>query len=301
MIAYSLFFSVLLTLPVEIPHVVVTLKPIHALVSGVMTDVGKPDLLLSGSESPHTYNMKPSQVQQIQQADLLVWIGNGVETFLQKSLSVLEDKKQLRLDKIEGLRLLKVRKGDSWQTHQHSAHHHARVEEIDPHIWLDPDNAQVIVDAVAQTLSQLDEPHATVYKHNATQLIERIKAFDQQLIQQLKPYQAKPFLVFHDAYHYFEQHYGLTAVGTVTLSPGHTPSVKRIQELRTQIKTQGIICVFSEPQFTPRLIATLLEDTLARHGELDPLGATLEAGTDAYFKLLQNLADAFAECFLPKN
>lgn len=299
MIAYSLFFSILLTLPIEVPHVVVTLKPIHALVSGVMTDVGKPDLLLSGGESPHTYNMKPSQVRQIQQADLLIWVGGGMETFLQKSLSVLEEKKQLRLDKIEGLHLLKIRKGDSWDAHQH--HHSARIEEIDSHIWLDPDNAQVIVNAVAQTLSQLDEPHATVYKRNATQLIERIKAFDQQLIQQLKPYQAKPFLVFHDAYHYFEQHYGLTAVGTVTLSSEHTSSAKRIYELRTQIKTQGIICVFSEPQFTPRLIATLLEDTLARHGELDPLGAPLEAGTDAYFKLLQNLADAFAECFLPKN
>lgn len=303
MITLSLLVNILLASQINhTPQVMVTIKPIHALVSGVMTDIGKPELLLAGGESPHTYNMKPSQVRQLHQVDLLIWVGSNVETFLQKTLTSLEEKKQFRLDKVSGLHLLKTRKGGRWLAHHHhSSHNDMQTREIDPHIWLDPNNAKVIVNAVAYTLSQMDAQNATHYEQNALRLIQRIEELDQRLTRQLTPLKAMPFLVFHDAYQYFEYHYGLTAVGTVTLASEQLPGAKRLHELRTQIQTQGVKCVFSEPQFTSHLITTLLEDTSAYHGELDPIGSTLKAGTEAYFMLLQNLADNFELCLLPKD
>lgn len=293
----------------QAPQVVVSLKPIHALVSGIMADVGTPTLLLQGGESPHTYTMKPSQAKILHEADLIVWVGAGIEKFLEKPLTTLPNQtRHLRLIDLKGLTLLKARHGGVWETHLHldsDSHEHEDEPDdpqttVDPHLWLSPLNATVMVKAIAEILSQKDPSHADRYTKNASRMTQQLDQLDQELTGQLAPVTQRPFLVFHDAYQYFENRYGLTAAGSVTLSPDQSPSVKRVSELRTKIKELQVYCVFSEPQFEPALVNTLMEDTTARRGTLDPLGAELQAGEAAYFTLLRNLANSFRDCLLAK-
>ncbi len=260
-------------------QVVVTIKPIHALVSGVMDGVGTPLLLLKGGESPHHYTLRPSQVRQLHAASLIVWVGPTVETFLEKTLLTL-NQPLLRLIDLPDLSLLK-----SGETHHHD-------HEIDPHIWLDPINAIKIVQAIAQDLSQTDVNNAARYKANATRLIKRLEQLDQSLKEQLAPIKNIPYIVFHDAYQYFEHRYGLNAVGVISLTPETRPSVKHVYELRERLKRQNVRCVFTEPQFDSSLVDSLIENTTARRGILDPLGA------DNYFTLLNNLAKSLNQCLL---
>jgi zinc transport system substrate-binding protein len=280
------------------PQIVVTIKPIHALVSGIMEGVSKPDLLLSGGESPHNYSLQPSQIRKLHAATLVIWVGPTVESFLEKTLTTLSDKTQiLRLIDVSGLTLLKVREGKAWETETHHHDHGDHSDfEIDPHIWLSPHNAKILVQAMAQTLKNMDANNAAHYTTNATRLISKLEQLDKTLTQQLTPIKKLPYLVFHDAYQYFEHRYGLTAVGSITLSPEIRPSVKRLHQLRARLKNQQIRCVFSEPQFESALVTTLIENTSAQRGILDPLGTGLVAGTESYFTLLHNLAHSLKQC-----
>ncbi len=286
----------------EALQVVTTIKPIHALVSGVMDGVGTPYLLLHGGESPHTYNLLPSQVKRLHRATVVIWVGPTAESFLKKTLTTLSAH-IVRLIDAPGLNLLKVREGKAWETHHHEEdhdeedHHEEDHEfEINSHIWLDPDNAKVIVQTIAHTLSEIDANNAARYTANATRLLERIDLVDQIFRKYLAPVKTVPFLVFHDAYQYFEHHYGLTAVGAITLSPESPPGAKRLAQLRARLKTQQVRCVFSEPQFESALVTTLIEGTTVRRGVLDPLGVDLAAKTDSYFVLLGHLTFSLRQC-----
>ena len=281
----------------SVPQVVVTIKPIHALVSGVMEGVGTPYLLLSGGESPHHYSLHPSQMRQLHAATLVIWVGPIMETFLDKTITTLSHKTQIvRLIEIPHLTLLKVREGQVWETHHHTESH-TNDFEIDPHIWLSPDNAKILVQTIAQTLIQIDANNATHYATNATHLVERLEQLDHSLNQQLTLFNKIPYLVFHDAYQYFEHHYRLNTKGAIRVSPEIQMSVKRLHQLRTRLKQQQIRCVFSEPQFESALVGTLIESTSIQRGILDPLGTELQAGTESYFTLLRNLASSLQHCF----
>jgi zinc transport system substrate-binding protein len=256
-------------------------------------------------------------VRQLQHADLVVWIGPQLEGFLQKTLQGLpESVQRMSLLTLPHLNTLAVRRGGVWEADAHhesgtteTHHHHAHDEDedqhtdkaashsIDPHIWLDPENAQVIIQAIAAQLSQLDPDNAAIYQANAERATADISALDQALKTQLAPIQAQPFIVFHDAYHYFEQHYQLNAVGAISLSPEQQPSAQRLEEIRDRIKTAHVRCVFREPQFQPSLVTVVLENTPAQQGVLDPLGMTLtETGAALYRALLQHLADNLVAC-----
>ena len=301
-----LWISTLLTViacadqSLEQPQVVVTIKPIHALVSGVMKGVGTPHLLLQGGESPHSYSLRPSQIPKIHHATLVVWVGPTVETFLEKPMVALgHNTPLLRLLDLQDLTILERREGDEWEKHLHSDFHQShQVFDIDPHIWLDPHNAKIIVQAVTQRLRVIDTPHAERYTANATRLIHQLDQLDQTLKHQLASLKELPYLVFHDAYHYFEHRYGLKAVGTISLSPEIHPSAKWLHQLRVSLKKQQIRCIFSEPQFESALIATLIEGTSVQRGILDPLGAKLKAGPQTYFTLLHDLAQSLNQCLL---
>lgn len=290
-----------------VPQVMVTIKPIHSLVAGVMQNVGTPQLLLTGGESPHTYNLRPSQMQQLTDSALIIWVGPGVETFLVKSLGNFEATKILQLTEVMQTQLLRVREGGSWEKHLHDhedveqdEHHDHDTEAhdlmFDQHIWLNPQHAKSIVIAVATKLSDIDPANATHYQENAKLLQARLDQLDTDLQQKLHANRQIPYLVFHDAYQYLEQHYGLTAVGSITLSPENSPSAKRIQQLRNLMKKLQVRCVFSEPQFEPKIVNTLLEGSTIARGVLDPIGATLTAGTEAYFELMRTLADNLNVC-----
>jgi zinc transport system substrate-binding protein len=278
----------------------VTIKPIHALVSGIMEGVGIPDLLLSGGESPHSYSLRPSQIRKLRQANLVIWVSPTVETFLEKLITTLDEKNQiLRLIDLPRLKLLKIRKGKDWESNHYHHHHHELPNNkfaIDPHIWLNPENAKIIVQAIAQTLSKIDPNNTTHYKTNAANLITRLEQLDNNLKQQLDSVKTQQFLVFHDAYQYFEQKYELKVAGAINLSPETRPSVRRLYQLRRRLKKQQIRCVFSEPQFQSALIATVIEGSSVQRGILDPLGADLVVGVEAYFSLLNNMAKSLKQC-----
>jgi len=294
------------------PKVVVSLKPIHSLVAGVMAGVGEPTLLLRGSASPHSYSLRPSDARALNAADLVFWVGDGLETFLERPLRALaDDAKVVALATLPGVELLESRAGGTWETHDEDAHEseasHGGHENDDEahahgpghynlHIWLDPDNAIAIVEVAVTALSEVDPGRAASYAKNGAALIGRLTALDRQTRADLAPVKDRPFIVFHDAYPYFETHYDLNAVGAITVNPERAPGAQRISEIRGKIMALEAACVFSEPQFAPSLLDTVVEGTSARQGILDPLGAAHPAGPEAYFSLMRGLAGSLKKC-----
>lgn len=290
-----------------VPEVVVSIKPLHSLVAGVMQGVGKPELLVKGGGSPHGYVLRPSEAQVLSRAQLVVWVGPELESFLEKPLATLGHKaQQLELSEKLKASLLPLREGGSWEAHSHhhaagdddhdaEVHHEHEHGEFNPHLWLDPAMAKRIVTLTADALSQIDPARRDRYQDNAKQMIERLERLDLRLKKQLAPVKDTPYIVFHDAYQYFESAYGLNAVGSLTIDPERKPGVKRIKEIRAKINSLNARCVFSEPQFQSRLVATVIEGTKTRTGILDPLGADIPEGVDAYFQLMTRLGDNLYE------
>jgi zinc transport system substrate-binding protein len=283
----------------SVPAVVVSIKPLHSLVAGVMEGVATPLLLVKGGGSPHGYVLRPSEARALAKAQLIVWVGEELESFLQKPLATFgQDDHQLKLSEQLQKSLLVKRQGGSWEghTHQHSDENEAaglKIQHQNPdlHLWLDPSLAKQIVILTDKRLSEIDPAHRSQYNSNTTALIKKLDQLDQKLRKQLTPVKDIPYIVFHAAYQYFESAYGLNAVGSITIDPERRPGAKRIREIRQKIKQLGARCVFSEPQFKSRLIATVIEGTKAKTGTLDPLGADLPAGTEAYFQLMTRLGD----------
>ena len=279
------------------PDVVVSIKPIHSLVAGVMAEVGEPTLLLSGATSPHDYSLRPSDARRLDAADVVFWVGAGLETFLIKPLDALAgDASVVALSGADGVELLPTRAGGLWEEHRHGEHAEDEHAPSDMHLWLDPYNAQAIVGAIASALAAVDAENAATYDANSRALQGRLAALDEELRDEIAPVAARPFVVFHDAYGYFAQRYGLNEVGSITIDPQRRPGAQRLTEMRARLQALGAACVFAEPQFEPALVDTVIEGSAARKGVLDPLGATLAAGPQQYFQLLQGLAAALRSC-----
>jgi zinc transport system substrate-binding protein len=295
------------------PRVVVTVKPLHSLVAGVMAGVGEPALIIRGAGSPHTYSLKPSEARLLEGAQVIFWIGESLETFMEKPLAALGSKARvIEVMQLPGISLLTGREGGAWEGHGdhdaagagrdaretpgHSGEHGHATH--DGHLWLDPANARIIAREAAVVLGQLDPGNRERYAANAAVLVARIDALDAGLKTTLAPVRDIPFVVFHDAYQYFENSYAVRAVGSITVSAERKPGARRGTEIRDTIKRLGARCVFSEPQFSPAILDTILEGTDTRTGTLDPLGAGLPAGPEAYFTLMNALGTALAECLL---
>lgn len=284
------------------PRVAVSIKPLHALVAGVMEGVGAPDLVLHGAGSPHTYSLRPSEARLLERAEVIFWVGGTLESFLERPLGALAAKARVvAVLRAPGVVALPARRGGDWGDQEgHAghgeAHHGADADAIDGHLWLDPANAKAVARAAAEALGQADPDNRGRYLLNADRLAARIDALDAELAALLAPTSGVPYVVFHDAYQYFERRYELRAVGSVAVSPERAPGARRVREIREKIRGLGARCVFGEPQFPPPLLATLTEGTGARTGELDPLGAALVPGPDAWFALMRALAASLAEC-----
>lgn len=296
-----LFFVFLLTCSLPLaaaPRVVVSIAPIHSLVVGVMDRVAEPQLLIPPGASPHAYSLKPSDARALADAQLVVWVGENLEPMLEKPLASLAGSAQaIELAGVEGMQLLNNREGGIWGEEHHDeedeGHGHG---EVDMHLWLSPANARRIVAVTADALSQLDPENAAQYGDNATAMQQRIEVLETRLRKQLAPFDDHPYIVFHDAYHYFEAAFGLNPAGAISVSPDLPPGAKRISEIRQTITQRKAACVFSEPQFQPRIVKVVLEGSGARHGVLDPLGAQLPVGKDQWFDLMQGLADSLNAC-----
>ena len=277
------------------PKVVASIKPVHALVAAVMAGVGEPELLLTGAASAHTYALRPSDAKKLDDAAVVFWVGPAFETFLEKPLSTVGRKaKAVDLINAPNVHRLAARKGGLWEPHE--GHDAAKAEETDGHIWLDPENAKAMVIKITFTLLQFDINNSERYQQNALNYIANIDAVDRQLKAALAPVRDKPFIVFHDAYQYFERHYGLAGVGAITVTPERAPGAARVAAIRKKISDNGAKCVFAEPQFEPKLVGTLTEGTKVRTGTLDPEGSALKAGPTLYLELMVNVTNGLTSC-----
>ena len=284
-------------------EVVASIKPIHALVAGVMGEAGEPRLMITGTASPHTYQMRPSDAAELSAADLIVWVGENMETFLDRPIAVLGSGAEVvTLHESAGLELLPSREGGLWHDEarelhvdEHDGHGHDHGE-FDMHIWLDPGNARRIVDVVANALVRIDPGRADIWRANAETMRTRIDGLESSLHERLAPVRERAFIVFHDGYGYFEHAFELNGKGAVAVDPARPPGARRIAELRGALAEHDVRCVFTEPQFEPNLVQTVIEGTGVRTAALDPLGVDVEPGADAWFEIMRGLGEAIAEC-----
>lgn len=289
------------------PKVVVSIAPLHSLVSGVMNGTGEPRLLIGGGASPHAYALKPSDASALSDADLIVWVGQGLESVLERPLHSLASKARvLEVSIVEDMQMLPTREGGAWeeQAAQEDLHGHSPEHghgEFDTHLWLSPHNARRIVTVVADALVQLDPVHEAQYQANSGSMHKRIDALEQRLVQQLAAVREHRYIVFHDAYHYFEEAFGLHPAGAIAISPDRRPGARRIAEIRKAIRESGAVCVFSEPQFRSAIVEVVLEGSGARHGVLDPLGSSLPPGKEQWFALMRGLADNLEACLTGRS
>ena len=298
-------------------NVMASIKPIHSLVSMVMEGVGEPSLLVGGAASPHTFSLKPSQARQIEKADVIFWVSPTLETFLEKPLETIgSSAKTYELIEMTSLKRLSFREGGPFEGHLHDDHddhkehaeeghgkhkEHAEEghsdDESDPHVWLDPENAKLMLSYISHELGEIDPANASKYEENAATAKLSIDKVSLSIEKELNPYKGSGFIVFHDAYQYFENRFGLQASGSISVHPDTVPGAQRMSEIRKVLSNPSVKCVFNEPQFETRVINTIIDGTGKKSVQIDPLGASLTPGKRLYLDLMMNMGESFHECF----
>ena len=301
-------FLVLTPLKAEI-SVVTSIKPLHSLTSYIMEGVGEPELIIDGVASPHNFQIKPSHAKMLQNADLVIWIGEDLESFLPTALkSIPKDAVVFELLDQSGLKKLKFREKNIFEGHDDHGHdEHAKKEDdhghddhghghgsFDPHIWLDPANAKVIVKKITNQLSKIDKDNASKYKANSKKVIKDLDGLIKEVKNEIN--KDASFVVFHDAYQYFEKRFGLSVIGALTVNPDVMPGAEQLSEIREVIEHEKAKCIFSEPQFNPNIINSIASDTGVKTGVLDPLGANIDKGKNMYFDLIKDMSNSLKDC-----
>ena len=307
--------------------VVASIKPIHSLVSYLMDGVSKPSLIVDGYASPHGFALKPSHAKMLQEADIIFWVGEDLENFLEKPLtSIAKKAEKIELMEAHGLNKLKFRERNIFDDHDdhghedghkkkddhddhghdedghkkkddhddhddHEGHHHG---EFDPHIWLDPINAKIILNEMVEHLIENDAKNASTYKSNLDKALKDIDKLTMEVMTELN--QSTSSIVFHDAYQYFEERFNVNVLGAFTVNTDVMPGAEQLAEIREIIEHDKVSCIFSEPQFNPDIINSVAKDMDIKTGVLDPLGATLNPGKDLYFDLIKNMSKSFKGC-----
>ncbi|WP_238475598.1 zinc ABC transporter substrate-binding protein [Rhodophyticola sp. CCM32] len=287
------------------PVVITDIPPVQSLVARLMQGVGVPGLLMDGTVSSHDFSLRPSQARALTEADLVIWMGPELTPGLAKAVTVLaEDAEILELMALDGVVTYPNRDTISaGAAHDHQAadddHHERAVSAhhgLDPHGWLDVENAIVWTVRIADHLAMANPGHAALYQANAEAGVRELEALRSEISGMLRSETPLEFVVFHDAYQYFERAHGLEPLGTISLSHAQAPSAARLDEIRDRVAALGEVCVFSEPQFDSRIVASVTENTPAITAMIDPLGASLEVGPDLYPALMRGIADRFATC-----
>lgn len=290
-------------------RIIASVMPVHSIVSAVMGDVGQPDLLLQGKMSEHRASFTPLQVARLADADLVFIVGHGLEAKLAQlsGTETVNGKHFVELADAPGIMTLPVREGGAWEAHHHEdgdvadgqSHDHDAAEGIltfDPHVWLDPRNAKAMAEAVAAALAASDPDNAATYAANAKAFAAAVDQTTTDIEAKLAPVKDKPFIVFHDAFQYFEARFGLAGVGSISDVSALAPSAERLKTVRDRIAQADAVCVFREPQYDSKVVDTVIEGTGTRSGILDPIGADLSPGPSAYSELLRNLTTELASC-----
>jgi len=299
----------------DTPQVAVDIAPVHSLVARVMDGVGMPDLIIQPGASPHEYSLRPSEAAALQNSDLVFWIGPDLIPWLTDTIETLaKDASVTSLLDLDGTVQLDFRESALFEVHDHddhddhgdhddhddhdgtAAHDKHDHGDHDPHAWLSPKNAMTWLNVIAGQLSSADPDNAGTYFANAAAGRTEIELLIGEVTATLDRVRGTRFIVFHDAYQYFEMDFNFQASGAISLSDASDPSPARITEIRDRVMRQGIDCVLAEPQFNPKLIATVLDGTDAKTGIVDPLGSDLEPGSSLYPELIRNLSTALASC-----
>ena len=301
--------------------VVTTIQPLHSIISNVMGSEGNLNLILEGTASPHSFTFKPSHAKMIQEADIIFWVGEDLENFLEKPLKLVSKKsKIISFMELSKIKKLKFREKNIYGDHDdHDKHGHKKDKhghkkddhddhdkhghkdshghahgEFDVHIWLDPVNAKVIVEEVAHTLEELDPSNAKLYAENAKKTLKKLDLMIKNIDESIN--KNASFVTFHDAYQYFEKRFGIEALGALTINTDIQPGAKQISEIKKLVEDKNIKCIFSEPQFNPKLINMIASNTGAKTGILDPLGSSYKPGKSLYFNLIKDLYKNLNKC-----
>ncbi len=296
----ALAFAVALALPLRAAaglEVVASIAPVHSLVARVMQGAGSPYLLLPPGASPHDLALRPSGAAALERAALVFWVGPRLVPWLERPLSTLASgARVVRLADTPGLTRLALREGAVFEARDHTSDPDIEEDETDPHLWLDPDNAKLWLDAIATALAGADPAGQARYLANAEAARSELDALAAEIDARLAPVRGRPFVVFHDSFHYFEHRFGIEAAGAVAPGDARAPGPARIARIRARIRALGVVCLFREPQFRSALVATVAEGAGVRIGLLDPLGASLRPGPDLYPDLLRGLAENLSGC-----
>ncbi len=284
----------------DVPQVTTDIPVTHSLVTRVMAGIGTPDLIVNRGASPHDYSLRPSNAASLEAADLVFWISSELTPWLEGALKTLAaDAKVIELMDAKGSTVLPFREGSTFETHSHRHKHdedeHATVN-VDPHGWLDPYNGKTWLDVIATELSKIDPENTDIYFENVRQGKTDIDAVISEIDATLAPFRGTNFIVYHDAYQYFERRFDVLAAGSISMGDVSDPSPARIAEIHQTVEELDMTCVFSEPQFNPELVATVVDGTKARARVIDPLGTRLTLGADFYLNLLRNIAQTMASC-----
>jgi zinc transport system substrate-binding protein len=319
--------AILLSAPAlaEVPSVAADIAPVQGLVARVMDGVGEPALIIQQGASPHEYSLRPSEAAALENADIVFWIGESLTPWMAETVETLAgDATVVELLDVPGTVTLPYRTGATFEAHDHGDHDHDHDHDhgddhahdhdhdhgedhahddhghshdgLDPHAWLDPENAKLWLDAIAAELSAADPANAAAYAANAAAGRAEIDAASAEAAATVAPLKDGGFIVFHDAYQYFEARFGLAAAGAISLSDASEPSPARIAEIQGVVADLGVVCVFSEPQFNAGLVATVMDGSAAKTAVLDPLGTTIEAGPGFYPALIRQLSASMAGC-----
>ena len=298
------------------PRVVADIAPIHSLVSMVMDGVGQPQLLVPQNISPHHYSMRPSEAEALQEAQLVVYVSHDMSPWLEPVLETLAaSASALDLSKVDNIMQLAYREGPIFDDHDeeghddhdeeghddhdeegHDDHAHHDHDGVDPHMWLDPMNAKLWLYAIASELTRIDPKNADRYDENARSSSRTITLAMAQAEGHLASGKDNGFLVYHDAYQYFEKRFNRVAVGSISLGDASKPSAKRLRELKVLFEEEGIRCVLTEPQYSSKIVDSVFGGFKPTIGVVDPIGIDLELGKTLYPELLENIALSIAQC-----
>ena len=279
--------------------VVTTIKPIHSLVAGVMDGLGSPSLIVDGSNSPHNFSLKPSHAKMIEDAEIIFWAGEDLETFMIKPLeSIANNATKVSFMDLDSIIKLKFKEENILEVEgyddDHDDHDKHADGEFDAHIWLDPKNAIEIVNEIAKTLSLKDPNNKNVYYSNAEKLNHSLNELIEKI--NLSINKDARFIVFHDAYQYFEKRFDVSSAGALILNEEALPSAKKVSEIHKIIKKQNINCIISEPQFNPNIIKSIAQDSSILTRSFDPLGSSFDTNKNLYFEMILSLSNSLKDC-----
>ena len=294
-VAFILAWSVMGAAQAEV-RVLTSIKPLQLIAAAVQDGIAVPEVLLPPGASPHNYALRPSDVRKVQSVELLYWIGPDMEGFLPRVLKG-RSLPSVAVQDLPGMKLRRFAEDSHSHADEADEHDHDhRPGSLDAHLWLSTVNARVIAARMAADLSAADPANAARYASNLKAFDERLDALDGRLKSRLARVAGKPYFVFHEAFDYFEDAYGLKHVGVFSVAAEVQPGAQHVAAMRTRLQEVGKTCVFSEPPLRPRLAETLVAGLPVTLAELDALGGYTPATAQGYEQVLEKLGNDLAGC-----